>query len=53
MLYVIHQDVLRLDVSVGDRQHGEVVEASEDLIGIDLDQNRIDLSLLDDLVEIV
>lgn len=53
MLHVIHQDVLGLDVAVGDREHGEVVQASKDLIGIDLDQNRIDLSLLYDLVEVI
>jgi hypothetical protein len=53
MLHVIDQDVLWLDVSVCDGEHGEVVKPSEDLIGIDLDKDRIDFSLLDDLVEVV
>lgn len=53
MFHVIHQDVLGFDVPVSDGEHGEVVEASEDLIGIDLDQDGIDLPFLDDLVEVV
>lgn len=53
MLDPIHQDVLRLDVPMRDGQHEEVVQSSEDLIGIYLDQDGIDFSLLDDLVQII
>lgn len=53
MLYVVHKNVLRLDIAVGDGEHGEVIEPSKDLIGIDLDQDRINLSLLDNLIEVI
>lgn len=53
MLDPIDQDVLRLDVPMRNRQHKQIVQSSENLIGVNLDQYWIDLPLLDDLVEVI
>ena len=53
MLDPIDQNILRLDVAMRNGQHKQIVQSSEDLIGINFDQQRIDLPLLDDLIEIV
>lgn len=53
MLDPINKNILRLDVPMRNRQHEKIVQSSEDLIGINLDQYGIDLSLLDDLIQII
>lgn len=53
MFDFINQDILGFDVSVGNRQHGQIVESSEYLVGIDFDEQTIHLFLFDDLVEVV
>lgn len=37
MLDPVDEDVLRFDITVGDGQHGEVVEAPEELVGVEFD----------------
>lgn len=53
MLDPIDQDILRLDVPMRNGQHKEIVQPSEDLIGIDFDQYWIDFPLFDDLIQII
>jgi len=53
LFVLVDQNVVRLDVSVGDRQHGEVVEASEDLVEIDFGKGGGDFFVFDELVQIV
>ena len=49
----VDQNILRLDISVGNREHVEVVEPSEYLVGINFDEERVDFFLLNDLVEVI
>jgi len=53
MLIFVDEYVLRFDVPVGDREHGEVVEASEDLVDVEFGEEGCDFLLFDGLVEIV
>ncbi len=53
MFVFIYEDVLGFDVSVGDREHAEVVEPSEDLVGIEFDEDGVNFFFLDELVKIV
>ncbi len=53
MFVAIDEDILGLDVAVGDGEHEEVVESPEDLVGVELDEDGVDFPLLDDLVEVV
>ena len=53
MLDAIDQYILRFDVSMCYREYGQVIETSENLIGVYFDEESADLLFFDDLVEIV
>lgn len=53
MFEFVNQNVLGFDVSVCDRDHGEIVEASEDLVDVEFGEERCDFFLFDRLVEII
>ena len=53
MLDAIYQYILRFNVSMCYREHGQVIETSEDLIGINFDEKPVDLLFFDNLVEII
>jgi hypothetical protein len=53
VLDVVDEDVLGLDVAMGDGEHGEVVETSEYLVSVELDENGVNLSFFNYLVKVV
>lgn len=53
MLVLIDENVLGLDVPVGDGKHAEVVETSDQLVGIEFGEERRHFFLFDQLVQIV
>lgn len=40
VLVFVDQDILGLDVAVGNGEHAEVIEAADNLIGVELDKER-------------
>jgi hypothetical protein len=49
----IDYNILRFDIPMGYGEHGEIVESSKDLIGVEFGEHGIDFFLFDDLIEVV
>ena len=53
MFVLVHQNILRLDVSMRNRQHTQIVEPAIDLVDVYLSQQGRYLLLLHQLVQVV
>jgi hypothetical protein len=50
---VIDEDVLGFYVAVGDGETGEVVETSQNLVGVDFNEQGCELFFFNDLIEVI